>query len=217
MLLSYFNPGCALSIYKPGLEKTVFEYLKDNFPDIQLHKICCRHNPQISEGVIINVCAGCDRRFSTLYEGVDTITLWEVLDKLDGFAFPDYAGMEVSIHDACPIRGKPAVHQAVRSLLAKMNISVKEVPACKDKSICCGDTFYGKIPLDEVHRLMTKRAQSMPSDRVVVYCVSCIKSMHIGGKKPLYLVDLLFEEPTEVQEYRTEEWHEMLQEYIDVH
>lgn len=213
----YFNPGCALSIYKPELEEKVFEYLKANYSDIQLHKICCRHHPRLGIGTIINVCAGCDRRFSTLYEGVDTISLWEALDTLDNFAFPDYAGMEVSVHDACPIRRKPAVHRAVRSLLAKMNISVKEVPACREKSICCGDTFYGKIPLEQVHRLMKRRAQSMPSDKVVVYCVSCIKSMYIGGKTPLYLVDLLLKQPTEVQEYRTKEWHEMLQDYIDVH
>lgn len=37
----------------------------------------------------------------------------------------------------------------------------------------------------------------MPSDDVVVYCVSCTKSIYIGGKNPHYLIDLLFAYETE--------------------
>ena len=36
----------------------------------------------------------------------------------------------------------------------------------------------------------------MPAEDVVVYCVSCAKAMFIGGKRPRYLVDLLFGEAT---------------------
>ena len=39
---------------------------------------------------------------------------------------------------------------------------------------------------------MRKRAEEMPVDDVVVYCVSCIKAMQIGGRQPRYMVDLLF-------------------------
>ena len=57
----------------------------------------------------------------------------------------------------------------------------------------------------------------MPCEEVCVYCVSCVKSMHIGGKTPRHLVDLLFNEPTEIQTYDTVAWHAQLQEYIDSH
>jgi len=213
----HFNPGCALSIYKPALENKIFEYLIENYPDIKLHKICCRHNPQLEQGSIVNVCAGCDKRFSTLYENVDTVSLWEIIDKLDNFPFPDYKGMTMTIHDACPVREKSVVHKAVRSLLEKMNIKIVEVANSESKSICCGDSFYGELPLDKVHELMKKRAQSMPCNDVVVYCVSCIKAMYIGGKTPQYLVDLLAGQETEVQEYRTKEWHDLLDAYIKEH
>lgn len=64
----YFNPGCALSIYKPEKERQILQYLQENFADVKLHKTCCRHKPKLPDGsTIVNVCAGCDRRFSTLY------------------------------------------------------------------------------------------------------------------------------------------------------
>jgi Fe-S oxidoreductase len=213
----YFNPGCALSIYKPEQENKIFEYLKENYPDIKLHKICCKHNPLLEQGTIINVCAGCDKRFSTLYEHIDTISLWEIIDKLNNFPFPDYKGMVMSLHDACPIREKSDIHKSVRNLLKKMNIHIIETKACKNNSICCGDSFYGELTLEKIHELMKKRAQSMPCSEVVVYCVSCIKSMYIGGKKPMYLLDLLTGQKTEIQEYRTKEWHEQLEYYINEH
>ena len=64
---------------------------------------------------------------------------------------------------------------------------------------------------------MKKRAEFMPCEDVCVYCVSCIKSVHIGGKTPRHLVDLLMHEATYPQTYDTVKWHEQLQEYIDCH
>lgn len=218
MTKTYFNPGCALSIYKPEMENKIFKFLNENYGEIQLHKICCHHNPQLEAGsLIINVCAGCDRRFRSLYEGISTISLWEVLDGLSTFPYPDYKGLKMSVHDACPVREKPQVHQAVRNLLGKMNIDVVETEFCGTRSICCGDDFYPKIPIEQVHQQMKKRADSMPCNEVCVYCVSCIKSMYIGGKAPRYLIDLLMGLTTEPQIYDTVKWHKQLQDYIDKH
>lgn len=214
----YFNPGCALSLYKPEMESKILAFLNENYADVELHKTCCRHEPKLEKGsTIINVCAGCDRRFSSLYEGISTISLWEILDGLDSFPYPSYQGMKMTIHDACPVRQKPQVHQAVRNLLHKMDIQIVEVSASGTKSVCCGDNLYPHIPVEEVLVRMKKRADSMPCDEVCVYCVSCIKAMHIGGKKPRYLVDLLMNESTDPQVYDTVKWHEQLQEYIDKH
>ncbi|MFZ5944201.1 MAG: (Fe-S)-binding protein [Bacillota bacterium] len=214
----YFNPGCALSIYKPNMENKILDFLNKNYGTVAMHKICCRHDPQLETGsLIINVCAGCDRRFSSLYEGISTISLWEVLDGLDTFKYPDYEGLSMSVHDACPVRTKPQVHQSVRSLLKKMNIKIVETKYSGTRSICCGDDFYPKLPVDQIHQRMKDRAQSMPCNDVCVYCVSCIKSIYIGGKEPRHLIDLLMGEKTEPQEYDTIKWHEQLQHYIDKH
>jgi Fe-S oxidoreductase len=123
----------------------------------------------------------------------------------------------MSVHDPCPVREKPQVHQAVRNLLEKMNIEVVETKLTGTRSVCCGDDFYPKLSVDKVHNHMKKRAASMPCDDVCVYCVSCIKSLHIGGKTPRHLMDLLMNESTEPQIYDTVKWHEQLQEYINNH
>jgi hypothetical protein len=55
----------------------------------------------------------------------------------------------------------------------------------------------------------------MPVEDVAVYCVSCIKSVYIGGKKPRYLIDLLFADETFPKTYEPDEWHKELNEYMD--
>jgi len=214
----YFNPGCALCIYKSDMAERLLPYLRQIYGDVALHSICCRHEPKVEENsVIINVCAGCDKRFGSLYSGVSTVSLWEVLDQSDLFPYPDYKGMQLSVQDACPVREKPEVHKAIRSLLRKMNIEIVEAEPHGTRSLCCGDSLYPAQPLEQVHAAMKRRADSMPTEHVAVYCVSCIKAMHIGGKSPRYMVDLLFEEPTTPEVYDTVAWHRQLQAYIDTH
>jgi hypothetical protein len=71
--------------------------------------------------------------------------------------------------------------------------------------------------VEQVKEKMKERAGEMPREDVVVYCVSCIKSMHIGGKRPRYIVDLLFGEDTLPGEFEPDAWHGMLKEYIEAH
>lgn len=214
----YFNPGCALSIYKPHAEHVILELLNKHFGSVKMHNICCHHNPQLHKGAtIINNCAGCDRRFRSLYEGIQTISLWEVLDSIESLPFPDYSGMTVSVHDSCSYRPKPQVHKAVRSILNKMNIEIIESEFSGTKSICCGDDFYPSLSIEKVKELQKKRAAQMPCQDVVVYCVSCIKSMTIGEKTAHHMVDLLLNENTEPQELRIDVYHDTLNKYIELH
>ena len=214
----YFNPGCALSLYKPDMENRIVEWLEKVWGPVQLHKTCCQHDPRLPEGsTIINVCAGCDERFGSLYKGISTISLWEILDSVQGLKLPDYHGAKMSVHDPCPVRGRSAVHQAVRSLLGKMNIEVVEADKHGAQSVCCGDSLWPQCDAETIRRHMRMRAQSMPSQDVVVYCVSCIKAMDIGGRTPRHMVDLLFHESTDPQDNDTDRWHAVLKRYIAAH
>lgn len=213
-----FAPGCALFVYKPELGRKVSDFLNRYLGDIKEHVTCCRHEPNLEkETQIINTCAGCDRRYRQLYEGISTISLWEVLADSESFPFPDYNGKEMAILDACPTRDQERVHNAIRALLKRMNITVVEPQNTRTKSTCCGDSFYGILPVEEVKEQMKKRAAEMPAEDVVVYCVSCCKSMHIGGKRPRYLVDLLFGEETEIGTFEPDEWHKELEDFIKEH
>jgi Fe-S oxidoreductase len=51
------------------------------------------------------------------------VSLWEILAENSAFPFPDYHGMEMSIHDACPTRDQARVHSAIRRLLEKMSMA----------------------------------------------------------------------------------------------
>lgn len=212
-----YAPGCALLIYKPELAEKILRYLSAE-SKLGVHHTCCRHEPGLEDGtLVINTCAGCDRRYRELYENITTVSLWEVLAGSRDFPFPDYKGREMSILDACPTRDQVRVHKAVRTLLEKMNIAVIEPKNTGTKSTCCGDSFYGVLPVEQVKEQMKKRAGEMPAGEVVVYCVSCIKSMHIGGKKPRYIVDLLFGEETLPKTFEPDDWHGELAEFIRSH
>lgn len=213
-----FAPGCALMIYKPELARKVWEFLNVDSGNIPEHLICCRHEPLLEPGTrIINICAGCDRRYRELYAGISTVSLWEVLAESPTFPFPDFQGKKMTVHDACPTRNQERVHVAVRSLLARMNIVVTEPENTRTQATCCGDSFYGTLTVEQVKAQMKKRAAEMPCEDVVVYCVSCIKALHIGGKHPRYLVDLLFGEETGLGTWEPDAWHSELQQFIDAH
>ena len=184
-------------IYKSNLARKILEFLNVDSGDISEHLICCRHEPRLEHGTqIINVCAGCDRRYRELYAGISTTSLWEVLAQSSTFPFPNYQG---------------------KKILTRMNIVVVEPANTRTQATCCGDSFYGTLPVEQVKDQMKKRAAEMPCEDVVVYCVSCVKSLYIGGKQPRYLVDLLFGEETGIGTWEPEAWHNEVQQCIDAH
>ena len=213
-----FAPGCGLMLYKPHLAERLHEFLRTEVGEVGRMESCCRHVPQLLAGAeVINICPGCDRRYRENYADATTVSLWEVLAESDHFPFPDYRGREMTILDACPTRDQARVHDAVRALLQRMNISLVEPNATRERGACCGDSLWGSVPDIQVVTHMRKRAAEMPREEVVVYCVSCIKAMANGGKRPRYLVDLLCGESTDPQTCDPTQWHAQLDEYIEQH
>ncbi len=189
-----------------------------HFGDVKLHELCCQHDPKLPKGsTIINNCAGCDRRWRSEYEGIQTISLWEVLDSIEEIEFPNHSGLLVSVHDSCSYRERPDEQIALRNVLRKMKIEINESEFSGARAICCGDSAYGKVSIEELHKLQKRRADQMPCKNVAVQCVTCIKSMAIGGKTPQYLPDLFLNETTELQDLDMVSYHNELQEYIDKH
>jgi uncharacterized protein YndB with AHSA1/START domain len=213
-----FAPGCALVLYREELVSRLHEYLRFLYGDVDLLLTCCRHTPRAAIGrTVINVCPGCDRRYRENYDSPSTVSLWEVLAKQDDFDFPDYGGRSMTVLDACPTRDQARVHNAIRRLAERMNISVVEPERTRERSTCCGDTFYGQLPTEQVLRQMRAKASSMPLDDVIVYCVSCSKSMFNGGRRPRYMIDLLFNEETTRGTSDPDAWHEELDRFIAEH
>lgn len=119
--------------------------------------------------------------------------------------------------DACPTRREERVYESIRLLLHRMNIRVVEPAQTKAPGTCSGDAFFGSLPVEDVKAQMRRGAQEMPREDVVVYCVSCIKSMFIGERTPRHMVDLLFGEATLPKTYEPEAWHAELDAFIARH
>jgi Fe-S oxidoreductase len=205
-------------LYKPHFSQLLHNVLIENLGSIERLDLCCHNKPPLPDRAqVINICPGCDRRFRNNYANSTTISLWEVLAQNDWFPFPDYGGKKMTISDACPTRNQVRVQKAIRTLLDRMNIRLVEPERTGTEGACCGDSFWGVLSVEQVKEKMIARAAEMPAEDVVVYCVSCVKSMFIGGRRPRYLVDLLFEEETVPKTYEPDEWHRELEEYIHAH
>ncbi len=213
-----FAPGCALILYKPHLADKLHKFLNSKYGVMDKLLTCCRNTPQIpSDTCVINICPGCDKRYRENYENPSTISLWELLAEDNSFPFPNYNHEEMTIIDACPTRDQDRIHNSVRTLAEKMNIKIVEPKKTRRKSTCCGDSFFGILPVEKVKALMKTKAHEMPLNNILVYCVSCSKSMFIGNKQPRYLIDLLFNEKTVPGTFEPTAWHNQLDDFIDSH
>jgi Fe-S oxidoreductase len=213
-----FAPGCALILYKPELVLRLHSLLIENIGKMDLLTTCCHHDPNLKQDTqIVNICPGCDKRFRSDYRNSSTISLWEILAESDFFPFPDYQNQSMTIIDACPTRDQVRVHRAIRKIVRKMNINLVEPKNTGTKSTCCGDSFYGAMATEKVKELMIKKSSEMPLNDVIVYCVSCSKSMFIGKKQPHYILDLLFSEQTVPKTYEPDDWHRELNDFMEKH
>jgi hypothetical protein len=202
-------------LYKPEAAKRLHQILEEKLGTMTFCLTCCKRDPQFETPTeVIDVCPGCDKRYRSDYQNSSTLSLWEILARDNFFPFPDYQGQRMSIIDACPTRDQERVHKAIRVLLEKMNITLIEPKNTGARSTCCGDSFWGEIPTDQVKKLMVKRTAEMPVEDVAVYCVSCSKSVFIGGKTPHYLVDLLWGEETAAKTLEPDQWHKELDGYF---
>jgi Fe-S oxidoreductase len=214
----YFAPGCALMIYKPELAEKIHQFLNDKLDGVEMLLTCCQHDPMLPENSkVINVCPGCDKRFSKDYKGVTTVSLWEVINENIYFVYPDYKGRKMSIIDACPTRDVSIVQNSVRDLLIKMNINLVEPRNTRKESTCCGDVYYGTMPTVKVKEFMIEKAVEMPAEEIVVHCVSCVIAVCNGGKKPRHIADLLFNEDSLPKTIDLDMWHEELTAFIEKH
>jgi Fe-S oxidoreductase len=217
-MYTHFNPGCTLSLYNPTAITRIYSYLKERYPDMQMHETCCHHDPKVSDGaLIITACTGCHRRFNTLYAGVHARTIWEVIDEDSTFPLPTHNNLTITVHDPCPARKRPEILASVRSLLTKMQITIVEAENSGDRAICCGNSLYPTLPFTKVREHIHRRAASMPCENVAVYCVTCAKALATGGKHPRYMIDILFNEATDPRPLDFEEWRKAIGTYRDLH
>lgn len=212
-----YAPGCALMSYKPHLAERLQEFVQKKYGITDTILTCCFDAPALAPGTcVVTPCPTCVERYTKNPDCTAVCFLNDLADD-DSFPFPDYGGAEMSIQDTCAARKQPEVLDAVRRLLQRMNIRLVEPEFTGRRARCCGQVFYGKLSEDKVEANMKKRAFEMPCQDVVVYCSSCIMSMTVGGRRPRFILDLLFGESTEMNNITPVKWNNTLADFRTVH
>ena len=208
-----FTPGCTLCMYNRNVVDSIFCLLQRKYPEITLCLDCCLDSPEFDSDLIISGCPGCDKQYRAMFPDRQCISAMEAILSVDELSLPDYQGKTMTIQDACPVRNQNSQHDALRELLQRMNVRVTEAQKNREAVKCCGDKYYGYLPVEEVKEKMKERANTLPEEDVVAYCVSCIKALAIGGKTPHHIFDLVFSKETKTGEIDLDMWHGMIDEY----
>ena len=213
-----YAPVCALMAYKPELADKLKTMVEAIYGPMDTLLTCCFNDPMLEPGsCIVTPCVTCAERYIKNHPDCSSLLILELLAESNDFDFPDYGGMSMSIQDTCSAKTQPQVLQAVRRLLQRMNINLQEPQKSGAHSKCCGQLLYGKAPLEKVENYMKGRASEMPCEDVVVYCSSCIMSMGVGGRRPRYLLDLLYGETTDMKQMGVNEWNQKLADFRKKH
>ncbi len=192
-----YYPSCNFAVMHRKTAKKVKEYFEKRMPVAK----CCKidQSKLEKEDIGLYVCQACRKQIE---DKVQTMSLWEYFDQLDDFSFPDYHGQKMYLQDCYRDRKHPEVHQAVRSLLKKMNIEVIEIEKNKENSIFCGTLHFETKDLEDEHlshyskeiqeKYMKEYVQQFPNEQVICTCNRCLKGILLGKGNGVHLLELLF-------------------------
>lgn len=212
-----FFPGCKVKARYPEASAWLEEQvLERGYADAVTS--CCRVNHQKLEpdDTAVCVCVNCMAMIDedAACEAVENV--WQLIDADPDFPLPDYDGAVMSVQDCGRAYDRTDLQDAIRSLLAKMNIEVVEAPRAREASTFCGASGlracpeqdkgfapqrYGVdapargmfVPHDEaeIGRLLREHAAEIPVDDVACYCTACDLGLLEGGKRPMNIIELV--------------------------
>jgi len=208
-----FFPGCTLPGTRPSVTWQTYQRLRREFPALGMVLACCAkpshdlgrtgHFRQVfgevlsrlaAGGVktVLTACPNCTKIFRGYGEGMAVKTVYEVLHRPGLKGVPAADGREVSVHDPCPLRYDPEVHEAVRGLLSEMGYAEVAMPHRKETAICCGEGgSVGCVEPALSGRWVERRRLEAGGRRLVTYCAGC--AGNLGQATPtVHVLDLLF-------------------------
>jgi Fe-S oxidoreductase len=142
---------------------------------------------------LIVACSSCFRIFTEHFPHVVTRTLWQLLDENKRLpAAAEAATPVLAIHDPCTTRPYPEVQHAIRRIVKRLRVSVKELALSRDKTECCGFGGLMQNANPELAREVATRRANLNSLDYLTYCAMCRDSLAAVGKRALHLLDLVF-------------------------
>lgn len=212
-----FFPGCSLVAYDPDLVIDIYKDLKVTYPTMGIMLNCCgnptrlmgdhKHFKGYLQGLddhlacqevktLLVACPNCYKTFKE--EGQhEVVSLWTLLlDKgLAEEATNRWSKLQetFSLHDPCPTRYAPEIHEAVRSLIGQLGLEIREMDYKKADTLCCGSGGMVNVTRPDVALLQKKkRSQECRTDYTISYCQECVISLRQGGQKTIHLLDLIY-------------------------
>ena len=236
---SFYIASCVFTTKYPELSKTIQRYIHDRYrmPIVR----CCvpkydlqRFREQMPEDyrdnwdsipdcadfrpgdTVYSLCHNCSAILEESKPGVNIKSIWELILSDEGFAYPDYHGQTVTVQDCWRAKDRVEEQDAVRALLRKMGLDVRELPENRMDTDFCGVSVYRPSPqrnLELAPRRFvenaagkflphTKEAQAalmrdyckrFTTEKVVAYCHYCVEGLALGGADVKHLASLLFE------------------------
>lgn len=219
-----FFPGCQLGSSAPELVTDTFEYLLDKEPDTGIMLGCCgvpalwagntdMHLDELSrirkdweslgKPVMIIACPTCRNRFKEDLPEIETVLLYEFMDKHGVSELPGITGAKASetvfsVFDPCATDPDDTVRSSVRNLCRKASLELEPLPVQEKWTACCSYGGHGAIA-DPVFASDVKHRRISESDNpYITYCINCRDAFMSVGKQSLHILNLLFDrEPHE--------------------
>ena len=95
---------------------------------------------------VYSLCHNCNNIIEEMHRGVQVHSLWELIDSDPVFSFPDLNGLRAYVQDCWRSRDRKDEQDAVRSLLAKMNVNIMELSDNRAQTDFCGVSLHRAQP-----------------------------------------------------------------------
>ena len=208
-----FFPGCTLAGTRSDKTLKIYEHLRSTMPNLGIVLDCCMKISHdlgredhfrlmfqemkdflIQQGVknVLLACPNCYRIFRAHGEPLTISTIYEYMDSKSLPPRETVPGI-VTIHDPCPLRFSPEIQASIRSLVAKMGLTIAEMPHQKETTLCCGEGgFVTCLSPELATNWGDMRKSEAAGKRTITYCAGCTN--HLNGRTPTsHIVDLLWE------------------------
>jgi len=209
-----FFPGCTLPGTRPKTTWAFFQYLSQYIENLGVVLDCC-HKPSHDlgrqgyfkqkfgeivdhlkgKGVrrVVVACPNCHKVFRIYGRGLEVVTAYELIRTLGVVGSSSTPlDMNVTIHDPCPLREEPAIHDSVRTIAGHMGVRIKERRNREKQTFCCGEG--GSVPFVKPEFAMNwarKSTEQGKGNTILTYCAGCagFLSKHNNA---IHLLDIVF-------------------------
>ena len=179
---------------------------------------CCRPEQKklTAEDTVLAICQSCEAITREVSPQAKVLSLWEYAIKDADFPWPDFHGEEMTLQDCWRARNNPALLDAVRTCMERMNLRTVEMAENREHTtfdgvwlhqpvrpgnLAIAPNYFGEIrekyaqplPEEEQQARMREWAQQYTTERVAAYCNACLRGIRMGGARGVHLMELMTE------------------------